>query len=54
MRRGARLLAATDIPVAEIATRCGYPDPSLFHRRFKALHGCGPRAYRQREQRFIV
>ena len=54
VRRGARLLAATDLPVAAIATRCGYADPGLFHRRFQALHGCGPRAYRQREQRFIV
>ena len=54
VRRGARLLAATDLAVGEIAIRCGYDDPGLFHRRFAAVHGCGPRAYRRREQRFVI
>ena len=54
IRRGARLMAATDLPVAVVAQRCGYFNAGLFHRNFHAIHGCGPRAYRQREQRFIV
>ena len=53
LARGARLLAATDLPVALIAERCGYADAGHFHRRFRALHGLGPRDYRQREQRFV-
>jgi len=53
LERGARLLAATDLPVATVAARCGYADPGLFHRRFAAVHGLGPRAYRSREQRFV-
>lgn len=53
LERGARLLAATDLPVATVAARCGYADPGLFHRRFRAVRGLGPRDYRAREQRFV-
>lgn len=53
LSRGARWLAATDLPVAQIAERCGYADAGHFHRRFRAVHGIGPRSYRQREQRFV-
>ncbi len=42
------LLRASDLPIAEIATRCGYPDPSHFSRRFSARTGSSPQEYRRR------
>jgi AraC family transcriptional regulator, dual regulator of chb operon len=53
LNQASRLLAATDLPVGTIATRCGYRSPGLFHRHFSALHGLSPSAYRHREQRFV-
>jgi len=53
LAKAARLLAATDLAVATIAGRCGYSSPELFHRHFSSVHSLGPRAYRQREQRFL-
>jgi transcriptional regulator GlxA family with amidase domain len=50
--RRMRLLAArnlvgeTDLPVAEIAVRCGYADPSAMTRAFTAEFGSPPRAIR--------
>jgi AraC-like DNA-binding protein len=43
---GARLLATTDRPIAEIAHACGYSDHSAFCRQFRALRGCTPSEYR--------
>ncbi|ALE79899.1 AraC family transcriptional regulator [Pseudonocardia sp. AL041005-10] len=39
MREARRLLASTDLPVAEVGARVGYPDPGYFARRFRAAHG---------------
>ncbi|WP_168207561.1 helix-turn-helix domain-containing protein [Microlunatus elymi] len=43
-----QLLTMTDLPVATIAARTGYPDPLYFSRRFRAAVGIPPTAYRQR------
>ncbi|EGD56763.1 AraC family transcriptional regulator [Gordonia neofelifaecis] len=41
-----RLLAETDLPVAEIGRRCGYEDPGYFARVFRKVHGVPPRDWR--------
>ncbi|WP_156687262.1 helix-turn-helix transcriptional regulator [Mycobacterium sp. Marseille-P9652] len=43
-----KLLADTDLPVAEIARRVGIADPGYFTRLFGRAHGVSPRAWRQR------
>lgn len=41
-----RLLAETDLPVAEVGRRTGYPDAGYFARTFRREHGVPPRAWR--------
>ncbi len=53
LARAARQLAATGDPIQAIAERHGYSAAARFHRCFHAAYGIGPRAYRQREQRFV-
>jgi len=43
----AHRLLGTDLPVIEVALRCGYTDHSAFTRQFKLLTGFTPRQYRQ-------
>jgi AraC family transcriptional regulator len=45
-RRAAHLLASTDVPLSEIAVRCGFADQSHLTRVFKAHLAMTPRAYR--------
>lgn len=47
LRRAARLLQTTEVPVKTIAARIGYRSRSNFSRAFKALYGLDPIAYRQ-------
>lgn len=50
LQRARELLAdprAQDIPVMEIAARCGFNDPSHFARRFRRQFGVAPLAYRR-------
>lgn len=42
-----KLLRSTNMPVNQIAERCGFPNTSFFTRKFTALHGCSPTAYRK-------
>jgi AraC family transcriptional regulator, transcriptional activator of pobA len=46
-----RLLAETDLPVAEVARRVGVPDPGYFSRLFRRAHGASPRKWRGRQVR---
>jgi AraC family L-rhamnose operon transcriptional activator RhaR len=46
--RAAALLAATDEPIAAVGAAVGWPDPSQFSRRFRAVFGVSPRTYRRR------
>ncbi|RWR28322.1 helix-turn-helix domain-containing protein [Sinirhodobacter populi] len=48
MTEASRLLAFTRLPVAEIGYRLGYADPPYFSRRFRAVRGETPTAYRAR------
>ncbi len=46
LSRAARLLIETDFPVLEIAMRSGFHNLSNFNRRFRALRGATPSAFR--------
>jgi AraC-like DNA-binding protein len=46
LRRAARLLAGTDLPVKTVAGRVGFASRSHFSRAFKASFGADPAAYR--------
>lgn len=41
-----RLITDTDLPIAEVATACGYYDQSAFGRHFRRVVGSSPAAYR--------
>ncbi len=47
MRRARQLLAATEKPLAEVALRVGYTDPSNFHRAFLSQTGMTPGRFRE-------
>jgi AraC-like DNA-binding protein len=47
LRRAARLLAASDLPVTEIAYECGFADLSNFVRSFHRAAGRSPGAFRR-------
>ncbi|MEE1296325.1 MAG: AraC family transcriptional regulator [Bifidobacterium sp.] len=44
----ADLLVGGELPVADIAVRCGFDSPAYFARQFKAVTGMSPREYRKR------
>jgi AraC family cel operon transcriptional repressor len=50
MDHAARLLEQTDMPVLEIGFACGFANPSLFHRRFRAAFGRTPLRHRRQQR----
>jgi AraC-like DNA-binding protein len=46
LSRAATLLSRSNLTVTEVAAACGFPDPLHFSRRFRAMYGRSPRAYR--------
>ena len=52
MAEAKRLLAEnTDLPIADIADRCGFASHSSFHRSFASYEGMTPGEYRQRNSK---
>lgn len=47
IQRSAQLLAQTQMPVSDIAARCGFQDVSYFTKTFRELRGCAPSEYRK-------
>ncbi|MEM7711203.1 MAG: AraC family transcriptional regulator [Pseudomonadota bacterium] len=47
MATARHLLAATNLPVLEVAAAVGYADPGFFARLFRADHGLAPLAWRR-------
>ena len=47
VRKASSLLAETDLPVTEVALRCGFESPSYFSLMFRRLIGRTPRDYRR-------
>ena len=47
MERARKLLLTTDLPVAEVAERCGYGDYRVFTKVFKKNEGVTPSQYRR-------
>lgn len=50
MREARALLVNTDLPVYAISEKTGYKDAAYFARRFRALSGCEPHEYRERNR----
>ena len=50
LEEGSRLLLSTDLPITEIALRCGYTDHSAFSRQFRALTSLSPSQYRDNQR----
>lgn len=50
LEEGLRLLTTTDLPITEVAHRCGYYDQSAFSRHFRAVVGSPPAAYRHAQR----
>ena len=49
--RAERLLLGAELPLAQIAARCGLTDASHLHRLFPRLHACTPQQWRERARR---
>jgi AraC family cel operon transcriptional repressor len=54
MAFAARRLAGSSDSIAEIATDCGIPNLSHFHKLFRSAHGMTPLHYRKAHQRDVV
>ncbi|GAA2803493.1 helix-turn-helix domain-containing protein [Kribbella solani] len=54
LEHAASLLAATNTPIATIATTCGFTSQSYFTRCFTTTHTLTPTAFRHRAQRAFV
>ncbi len=50
MEEARRLLLQTELPMSQIAERCGLPSQSALSSLFKKYQGCSPRSYRKKDQ----
>ena len=50
LTRASEQLNITDLPVETIAAANGYPDPAVFTKAFKKMHGLSPTKYRKRTE----
>ncbi|MNF97030.1 HTH-type transcriptional regulator ChbR [compost metagenome] len=50
LEEASRLLQDLDLPITDIALRCGYTDHSAFSRQFRALTGLSPSQYRDNQR----
>lgn len=51
LRQAAHLLTSTDLPIGEVAWRCGLADQSYFSRLFRSEFAVTPRQYRKQHSR---
>ncbi|MDR2347169.1 MAG: AraC family transcriptional regulator [Bifidobacteriaceae bacterium] len=51
LARASQYLTVTDLTVKQVATRVGYSDAFYFSRRFRAVYGLSPSAYRASSRR---
>lgn len=49
LQKAAGLLSSTDLPISDIAFRCGFQEMSYFAKLFRQWQGCTPSAYRSRK-----
>ncbi len=47
LHRARKLLVETDLPITEVALRCGYVSPTQFSARFRETFGLSPLRQRQ-------
>jgi len=50
IQRAARLLASTDLKIADIGLQCGFQEMSYFSKAFRQSMGCTPKEYRRAER----
>jgi AraC-like DNA-binding protein len=50
VRKGAEMLAGTNLPVGEIAVKCGFCDGNYFALKFRQVMGLSPKAYRKQQR----
>ena len=50
MRKAGKLVAETDMDIANIASSMGFPDTCYFSRKFRKFHGLTPSEYRKRQR----
>ena len=51
LTQAAELLVITDISIESVALSCGYSDPLVFSKAFKAKNGITPSAYRKKDRK---
>lgn len=52
LNHACKLLSTTDLPINEIAVRCGIPDYNYFSKVFKANLGINPTSYKKQRKTF--